>query len=165
MRPAVDALLWMLDSAFEGGNHSLMANLKDVRDQDWLATPPEGRRSIASILEQVGWANWMYENYGFGDGSLKGAESPMTPRDGRARPRLELLGWLGEGHLRLRARIDALPEDAELDRPRFHYGRQTGRPTREIIRVMISHDFYHAGEINHVRALLQGNDAWPHGGP
>jgi hypothetical protein len=30
--------------------------------------------------------------------------------------------------------------------------------TRNIIRIIIGHDFYHAGEINHVRALLQGTD-------
>jgi len=27
---------------------------------------------------------------------------------------------------------------------------------------MIAHDFYHAGEINHIRALLQGTDRWPY---
>jgi hypothetical protein len=27
---------------------------------------------------------------------------------------------------------------------------------------MIAHDFYHAGEINHLRALLQGSDRWPY---
>jgi hypothetical protein len=26
---------------------------------------------------------------------------------------------------------------------------------------MIAHDFYHAGEINHLRALLQKTDRWP----
>ena len=33
--------------------------------------------------------------------------------------------------------------------------------TRWLISAMIEHDLYHSGEINHVRALLQGNDAWP----
>jgi len=35
-------------------------------------------------------------------------------------------------------------------------------PTRDIIRIMIAHDFYHAGEINHIRAQLQGTDRWPY---
>jgi hypothetical protein len=34
-------------------------------------------------------------------------------------------------------------------------------PTRKILQFMIAHDFYHAGEINHRRALLQGTDRWP----
>lgn len=34
-------------------------------------------------------------------------------------------------------------------------------PTRRIIEIMIAHDFYHAGEINHLRALLQDDDRWP----
>jgi hypothetical protein len=27
---------------------------------------------------------------------------------------------------------------------------------------MIAHDLYHAGEINHLRALLQSTDRWPY---
>jgi hypothetical protein len=34
------------------------------------------------------------------------------------------------------------------------------RETRWIISVMIQHDLYHAGEINHVRSLLSGDDRW-----
>jgi len=41
-----------------------------------------------------------------------------------------------------------------------------GRPggeeyeTRWIIAVMIEHDLYHAGEINHIRSLFEGEDSW-----
>ena len=35
-------------------------------------------------------------------------------------------------------------------------------PTRELVATLIGHDFYHAGEINHLRALLQGTDRWPY---
>jgi hypothetical protein len=28
--------------------------------------------------------------------------------------------------------------------------------------IMIAHDLYHAGEINHLRALLNGTDRWPY---
>ena len=34
------------------------------------------------------------------------------------------------------------------------------RPTRWIIAAMITHDAYHAGEINHLRSLLDGDDRW-----
>ncbi len=33
---------------------------------------------------------------------------------------------------------------------------------RRIIELMIQHPIYHAGEINHIRALLQGKDDWDH---
>ncbi len=34
--------------------------------------------------------------------------------------------------------------------------------TRWIISEIIEHDLYHAGEINHLRAVLQGDDRWPY---
>ena len=53
--------------------------------------------------------------------------------------------------------IAALKDDAELTRQR---GAPWGdvRETRWLITTMIEHDLYHAGEINHLRALRQGND-------
>ena len=33
--------------------------------------------------------------------------------------------------------------------------------TRWLMATIIEHDLYHAGEINHIRALAQGDDAWP----
>ena len=61
-----------------------------------------------------------------------------------------------EGHRRLRESIAALKDhDLSLQR-KVHYGGTA--ETRFIISVMIEHDLYHAGEINHLRALRQGND-------
>ncbi len=162
MREGVDALLWLMDEAFDGRDQSLISGLEAVRDEDWWAKPQGGGRSIASILEHVGWAKWMYEDYGFGGSSLNGGEPPMWPADGRPRARPELLEWLTEGHRRLRESLGALADDSELDRPRFVYGLQAVKPTREFFRILAGHDFYHAGEINHIRALLQGNDKWPY---
>jgi len=34
-------------------------------------------------------------------------------------------------------------------------------PLRAIIQIAIAHDLYHAGEINHLRAVLQGTDYGP----
>jgi hypothetical protein len=33
-------------------------------------------------------------------------------------------------------------------------------PTRWIIASMVTHDAYHAGEINHIRSLLGGDGRW-----
>ncbi|HTG42662.1 MAG TPA: DUF664 domain-containing protein, partial [Methylomirabilota bacterium] len=55
--------------------------------------------------------------------------------------------------------VAALADDSELDVLRLtNWGEQ--RPTRWIIATMITHDAYHAGEINHIRSLLDGDDRW-----
>jgi uncharacterized damage-inducible protein DinB len=162
-RTAIDTLTRLIEDAFEGDpSHSLLANIRDVRDDDWTATPPGGNRSIADILEHVGWAKWMYEDYAFGAASLRGDQAPLIPADGaRSRPHDELISWLIEGHLRWLASVRALADDMELECERLtNWGEKL--PTRVIIRIMIAHDLYHAGEINHLRAILNGTDRWPY---
>lgn len=62
-RTAVETLVWLLNDAFEGDPaQSLISNLSDVREGDWLAVPAGAGRSIADILEHVSWAKWMYED-------------------------------------------------------------------------------------------------------
>ena len=49
--------------------------------------------------------------------------------------------------------------DADLTTPTTkHWGEVA--PTSDVIAVMIMHDTYHAGEINHLRALRHANDTW-----
>ena len=160
---AIDTFAWLIEQAFEGDpSHSLLANLRDVQRPDWTVTPVGSHRSIADILEHVGWSKWMYEDYAFGTASMRGDQPPLVPLDGmRARPPEELLAWLTEGHQRWLASVRALADDVELEKSRpTNWGERL--PTRDIIRIMIAHDFYHAGEINHIRALLQGTDRWPY---
>jgi uncharacterized damage-inducible protein DinB len=160
---AIDTLVRLIEEAFEGDpSHSLLANLKDLREEDWTATPVGSNRSIADILEHVGWSKWMYEDYAFGSASLRGDQPPLVPPEGmRSRPHDELLAWLTEGHQRWLASVRALAHDTELTKDRLtNWGERL--PTRDIIRIMIAHDFYHAGEVNHIRALLQGTDRWPY---
>jgi uncharacterized damage-inducible protein DinB len=162
-RTAIDTLAWLIDDAFAGDPaYSLLANLRDLPDEDWRALPPSGGRSIADILEHVAWSKWMYDDYAFGAASLRGDQSPLVPAHGaRSRPRDQLLAWLTEGQRRWLASVRALPDDAELERERLtNWGERL--PTRVIIRIMIAHDLYHAGEINHLRALLHGTDRWPY---
>ena len=163
MRIGIETLAWLIEDAFEGDpSHSLIANLRDLKDEDWTALPSGAERSIAEILEHDGWSKWMYENYAFGTASLRGDQPPLVPANGaRSRPKSELLDWLKEGHQRWLDSVRALGDDSELDRQRLtNWGEYLA--TRTIIRIMIAHDFYHAGEINHIRAVLQGTDRWPY---
>jgi len=162
-RTAIETLVRLIEDAFEADpDHSLLANIRDVQEADWTALPLGAGRSTADVLEHVGWSKWMYEDYAFGPASMRGDVPPLVPADGaRSRPFKELLEWLTEGHHRWLAAVRALDDDSELERERLtNWGDRL--PTRVIIRIMIAHDFYHAGEINHIRALLQGTDRWPY---
>jgi len=162
---AIDTLVWLSEDAFEGDPaHSLLANLSELREEDWNALPASAnaKRTIAEIVEHVGWAKWMYTDYAFGPASLAGDRPPMVPADGgRSRPRDEALAWLREGHAGWLAAVRALADDSELDRARLaNWGEHL--PTRILVRILLAHDLYHAGEINHLRALLHGSDGWPY---
>jgi DinB family protein len=162
-RTALDTLAWLIEEAFEGDpSHSLLANLHDLRDEDWAVLLPGSGRSIADIIEHIAWSKWMYEDYAFGPATMRGDQPPLVPAAGaRSRPHDELLKWLSDGHQRWLASVRALRDDTELDRDRLtNWGERL--PTRVIIRIMIAHDLYHAGEINHIRALIQGTDRWPY---
>jgi hypothetical protein len=160
-RAAIDLLVWLIEGAFErDNNHALLVNLTTVSDQQWNALPPGGGRTIADIVEHVAWCKWMYEDYAFGPGTLRGDEPPLVPpASQRSRPRGELMAWLIEGHRRWVRSIQALGDDAELDKLRLtSWGEWL--PTRTIIAIMNAHDLYHAGEINHLRGVLAGTDRW-----
>jgi len=56
-----------------------------------------------------------------------------------------------DGHAAFVAGVAAL-HDADLDTPaRRHYGKV--QSTESVIGVMVQHNCYHAGEINHLRAV------------
>jgi len=158
---SIDLLVWLIEGAFQRDpRHSLRVNLASVSDEEWTALPPGGGRCIAEIVEHVAWCKWMYEDYAFGAATLRGDQPPLVPPDGRRfRPRAELMAWLAEGHARWVRSIQALADDAELERDRLtSWGERL--PTRVIIATLNAHDLYHAGEINHLRALLSGTDRW-----
>jgi len=63
-----------------------------------------------------------------------------------------------ESNSLLREHVEALTDD-DLDTPRkTNWGEL--RPTQWIVAAIIGHDFYHAGEINHLRSLLGTDDRW-----
>jgi hypothetical protein len=160
-RVSIDTLCWLIDDAFSGDlSQSLLRNLTYLLEPDWETLPSGGGRTIAEILEHVGWCKWMYEDYAFGTASLLGDQPPLIPSGGTSsRPHEELLTWLKEGHYKWLASVRTLQDDSELDRDRLtNWGEWM--KTRTIINIMIGHDYYHAGEINHLRSLLQGHDRW-----
>jgi hypothetical protein len=175
-RAAVDQLLYLLDEAFEGIEkpwHSMLGNLASVTEDDWLWVPPGGARTIRQITSHVGGAVYLYYDRVFGGRSVFGdpIESWNVPagnlgvgtEDLDSARRLEneppmavVIAWVTE---RARAFRDAV---ARLDDAALMEGRvnHRGEPysIRWFIGAMIQHYCYHAGEINHIRALHQGDD-------
>ena len=156
-------MLWSMDRAFAGGRasdydeHGLLTNLETVADEGWSVIPPGGVRSIADIVEHVGECKFMYENHAFGDGSLTW-DDPFVAGSAACSTLTAARAWLQEAHARLRRSIASL-DDAELLHPRMtNWGE--AKETRWIISVMIQHDLYHAGEINHIRSQCQQTDRW-----
>ena len=175
-RAAVDQLLYLLDESFEGIEkpwHSMLGNLASVAEADWLWVPPNGARTIRQITAHVGAAAYLYYDRVFGNYAVFG--DPITswnvpagnlgvgteeldntyPLENEP-PMADVIAWVTE---RARAFRDAVArlDDATLTEERINH---RGEPftVRWFIGVMIQHYCYHAGEINHIRALSQRND-------
>ena len=102
----------------------------------------------------------MYDDYAFGSASLRFATPEVEPW--RA-------GDVGDGRGPAVARDRPRASDRARGRrspttPSWTSTRLTNwgerRPTRWIVAAMITHDAYHAGEINHLRSLLGPDDRW-----
>jgi uncharacterized damage-inducible protein DinB len=166
-RTGIEALLYLLDEAFRGGgieesneSQALITNLATVPDEAWRALPSGGVRSIEAIAIHVGACKVMYDDYAFGPGELQFATPVVEPwgSDGPA-PKDDVVAWLERSHGQLVDHVRALESDDELDRPRMtNWGEL--RPTRWIVATMVTHDAYHAGEINHIRSILGPDDRW-----
>jgi uncharacterized damage-inducible protein DinB len=165
-RAGIDALLNLMDEAFRGAgieesneSQALVTNLVSVPSEAWRALPPGASRSIEAITLHVGACKVMYDDYAFGPGRLQFGTLEVEPWKEGAAPRDGVLAWLEQGQLRLVEHVAALADDDELDRPRpTNWGEL--RPTRWIVAAMITHDAYHAGEINHLRSILGPDDRW-----
>lgn len=70
----VELLQTLLDNAFQrpipdnwsDGWHSLLSNLRSVRDEDLDFVPPAGRRSIRHLAVHSGVCLLAYSGHGFG---------------------------------------------------------------------------------------------------
>jgi uncharacterized damage-inducible protein DinB len=159
-RVAIEQLLVLLNLSFDGENaHSLLGNIRDVRPADWDWAPPGGDRTIRQILEHAAIAKHLYTEHMFGaarrsyDDLRAAGPGQRAPRDDDA-----LIAWARAGHEAFTAGVAAM-DDADLSATtRRHYGAIATKAS--VIGAMIQHDCYHAGEINHLRALCQRDDAW-----
>lgn len=166
MAGAIAAYLYLLDEAFDGRgieesneSQALLTNLATVSGAEWRELPPGATRSIESMVLHVAGCKIMYADYAWGRGTKQWdtpeVEGPWSPGEA---PMAETIEWLREAHRSFREHVAGLT-DADLDRERMtNWGEL--RPTRWIIATMIGHDFYHAGEINHLRSLLGTDDRW-----
>ena len=166
-RAQVDALVLLLDHTLEetaaefGWDHwhSLIRNLSTVRTEDWDALPAGGRRTIRELVVHIGGCYLMYENHAFGDGKREWGNREVDGLLPGETPE-ELTTWLRATHRVFRDSVAALTDDqlAEIQQAPWEGPLET----RRIVELMIQHGLYHVGEINHIRALLQGNDDWDH---
>ena len=164
-RTGLEALLDLLDEAYRGRgiessneSQALLTNIESVPDEAWRELLPGAARSIHDIVGHVGACKVMYDDYAFGSGTLR-FDTPEVEPFARGGSSDEVVIWMSESHASLVDHVAALADDTELDVLRMtNWGEQ--RPTRWIIATMITHDAYHAGEINHIRSLLDGDDRW-----
>ena len=175
-RAAVDQLVYLLDEAFEGIDkrwHSLLGNLESATEDDWLWTPPGGARTIRAITAHVGGAVYLYYDRVFGNHRVFGDPVPnwnvpagnlgvgTEDLQGPARlpnepPMTAVIAWVTECARAFRDQVALLDDAALMEQRSNHRGEMY--PIRWFIGVMIQHYAYHAGEINHIRALRQGDD-------
>jgi uncharacterized damage-inducible protein DinB len=162
---AVQALLYLLDEAFEGAgieesgeSQALLTNLASVDEGTWRAMPSGSARSVESMVLHVGSCKVMYDDYAFGDRRLQWDDVTVQPWAEGEAPMEKAIEWLRQTQQRFIAHVGKLA-DGDLDTPRMtNWGEL--RPTRWIVAAIVGHDFYHAGEINHLRSLLSSDDRW-----
>lgn len=160
-RAAIEQLLYGLDRAFEGGSgarwHGLTVNLAALEPELWSVAAPGCTRTVLDLVEHVGAAKLVYDSQAFGDGSVHWDQPGLVPVFRDSGGPGEIMEWLRSAQARVRDHVAALDDDEELLLPRMSpQGRE--QETRWVITTIIEHDLYHAGEINHLRLLHQGND-------
>ena len=158
--PAVEAYIYLYERAFDKGEHSFVRNLESIADEDWDAVVPGQPfgRSIGYIAWHTVAGKHLYWDHAFGEKKLNGA----ITGEGVKNPRRLLPDVLAYGRLwqeKWLASISQLDDEALAAPTTAHWGAVLSM--RRVIAAVIEHDLYHAGEINHLRAVLQGTDKAP----
>ncbi len=161
-RSGIEQLLYMMDRAFDAdtsfGTWHASCQLGDVRDETgsgarrrqavdlrYRAARGRGQVRLRQLCVRRRLRHWQH------GGAIPTIEATT--------PRQDVAAWLTEGQQRLRDHVAALTDDSELlaMRPDI-WGTQ--HETRWLVTQVIQHDLYHAGELNHIRALRHQNDEW-----
>ena len=158
MRNAIEQVLYSLEEAFEG-YQSLLSNLRSVSREDWETLPASANRTILDIVRHVGECKYVYENHAWGDRSMRFDRPGTVPTVLAGADPEHVVEWLKVGQAQLKRRIEDMADDSELVQlRRANWGQDY--ETRWLLQVLIGHDLYHAGEINHIRSMLEGEDRW-----
>ena len=163
-RVEVESLVRQFDHALEesesdfGPNqwHSIIENLSTVRPEDWELTVPGGVRTIRELVTHVGGCYLMYDNHAFGDRAMRWEDDAVDGLVPEGSPD-EMIAWLRAAHGRFRSSLAEATDEQLGELTYGHWGGKLER--RRVVELMIQHTTYHCGEINYIRALLQGNDA------
>ena len=163
-RIAIETLLHQMNAAYRNDPFcALRRNVESVRPDEWNVRPAgwtveefsaDPELSICDIVLHIAGAKFMYADRAFGDASLEWGDSKPPTLD-----MATVLAWLDEGHRTLVGGLAALTEDAQLADERPAPWRLPMR-REQLISIVISHDLYHAGEINRQRALIRGTQGW-----
>jgi hypothetical protein len=140
--------------------HSLIRNLSTVRPEDWDALPPGGGRTIRELVMHIGSGFPYYANHAFGDGTREWSNKVVNGVAPGTTPE-EMTTWLRAAHAEFRTAVAGLTDD-QLDEPCMSLMGSPPWRGRRVVENQLQHALYHVGEINHLRALLQGNDDWDH---
>jgi hypothetical protein len=162
---AIDEIIYLMNESFSGPgisetneSQSLMVNLASVDEALWRTPPPGGTRTIESIALHVGGCKVMYDEYAFGPGRLTWEAAEVQPWAAGDAPMGATLKWLAAAHGKLVGHMRQL-KDADLEAPRkANWGEEC--ETRWLISMLMQHDTYHSGEVNHIRSLLRSDDRW-----
>lgn len=139
--------------------HSIVWNLHNVSPEEWDQAPQGGGRTIRELVRHVG-AGWIaYANHAFGDGTREWSDVNVNGLEPGDSPE-SVITWLRAAHAELRDEIIELSDDQLGEMRKAPWGESY--EIRRLIELQIQTSFYHVGEINHIRALLQGNDDWDH---
>ena len=157
-RTAIPHLEALLNRSFDGDNtQSLLGNLEDVQPDDWDWLPDGAERTIRDIFEHAAVAKHIYTAFLFSDARPSWQEIHAQCNARAGSDTAVLIDWAREGHAAFMAGMTTLQdEDLDTITTKWHGATDT---TAEVIAVMIQHDCYHAGEINHLRAVHQRRDS------
>ncbi len=160
---ATSILVYLMQQAFDGAedgsseHQALLPNLQAVSPEDWAAKPAGIERSIRDIVLHVGGCKYMYADHMFGSGRLEWT-SPIADPWPHSEPHMrEVIEWMEAGHRKLMRHVREL-DTAEMTVLRSAPWGEP-RETRWLLSVLLQHDLYHAGEVNHIRSMRH-DDRW-----